>query len=146
MRSSRLPGKVMLPILGRPVLELMIERLRRVVGIDEIVVASSIDPWCDDIAELCKRLHIRCFRGSEEDVLERVLNAARVASAELIVQTTGDCPLIDPRTVTRVIDEFRADSVDYCSNILRRTYPRGMDVQVFPLAVWSESPSLPRTL
>lgn len=135
MRSERLPGKVLLPILGRPNLELMVERLRRVPGIDDIVIATTDDPSCDPIERLAGEIGAGCFRGSEEDVLDRVLGAARAAGADVIVETTGDCPLIDPPTVQRVIDGYLTGGVDYCSNVIRRTFPRGMDVQVFPLRV-----------
>ena len=131
MRSSRLPGKVMLPILGRSMLELMIERLRRVPKIDEIVVATTVDQSCQPIMDLAASLGVGCFRGSEDDVLERVLQAARFAHGDVIVETTGDCPLIDPEVINQVITAYNSSGVDYCSNILQRTYPRGMDVQVF---------------
>ena len=138
MHSSRLPGKVMLPILGRPMLELMIERLRRAPQIDEIVIATTDDPSCEPIAELAARVGVGCFRGSEEDVLDRVLQAARSAAADVIVETTGDCPVIDPAVVSEVIETFRKSDVDYCANVLDRTYPRGMDVQVFPTRALAE--------
>jgi len=138
MRSERLPGKVLLPILGRPNLELMIERLRRVPSIDAIVIATAYHSSCDPIADLAERLGVGCYRGSENDVLDRVRKAARWAGADLIVETTGDCPLIDPQTTGRIIDTFLSHEVDYCSNIIERTYPRGMDVQVFPLSVLEE--------
>ncbi|MEP7152365.1 MAG: glycosyltransferase family protein [Nitrospira sp.] len=135
MRSTRLPGKVMLPIMGRPMLELMIERLKRVNQIDAIVVATTSDASCDVIQSLATRLNVGCFRGSEEDVLDRVLGAARAAQADIIVETTGDCPVVDPDVIDQVISAFLSSSVDYCSNVLERTYPRGLDVQVFPLNV-----------
>lgn len=142
MRSSRLPGKVLLPILKRPLLELMIERLRRVSWIDEVLIATSSDPSCQPIEALARRLQTGCFRGSEEDVLGRVLGAAQSADADLIVETTGDCPLIDPQVVARVIEAFKSHPVDYCSNTLERTFPRGMDVQVFPVSVLEETARL----
>ena len=131
MRSTRLPGKVLLPILGKPMLELMIERLKRAQGIDEIVVATTDHASDQPVAELAHRLGVGCFRGSEEDVLDRVLNAARRAEADVIVETTGDCPVIDPQVIDLVIETFLTNEVDYCSNVVERTYPRGMDVEVF---------------
>jgi spore coat polysaccharide biosynthesis protein SpsF len=142
MRSTRLPGKVLLPIMRRPMLALMIERLRRVPEIDEIVVATTTDPACEAIAEVAAVCGAGVHRGSEDDVLDRVLQAARGAQADLIVETTGDCPLIDPATVSRVIQEFHRHDVDYCANVLDRTYPRGMDVQVFPLKVLEDVANL----
>lgn len=138
MRSERLPGKVLASVLARPLLDLMVERLRRVRLADDIVIATTTDPSCDAIERLARDIDVACFRGSEDDVLGRVLLASRHADAELIVETTGDCPLIDPATVDRVIETFLSNEVDYCSNILRRTFPRGMDVQVFPLRVLEE--------
>jgi spore coat polysaccharide biosynthesis protein SpsF len=138
MRSSRLPGKVLLPILGRPMLALMIERLRRVRQVDGIVVATTGNSVDDSIADLARQLGVGWFRGSEDDVLDRVLNAAQSVGADLIVETTGDCPLIDPGVIDQLIATFRTNSVDYCSNVLTRTYPRGMDAQVFPVKVLAQ--------
>jgi len=138
MTSSRLPGKVLADAVGRPLLAHMIERLRRCPGLDEIVVATTTNSSDDPVAELADRLGAGVFRGSEEDVLGRVLGAAQAHGAELIVETTGDCPLIDPAIVGEVIDRFAAAGADYCSNMLERTYPRGMEVQVFPTAVLAE--------
>jgi spore coat polysaccharide biosynthesis protein SpsF len=138
MLSSRLPGKVMMPILGKPNLELMIERLRRVKLSQDIIVATSTDPSCQVIEDLAKRLNVRCFRGSELDVLDRVLKAAHRFEADIVVETTGDCPLIDPGTMDRIIQTYLDSGVDYCSNTLKRTFPRGMDVQVFSVRVLDE--------
>jgi spore coat polysaccharide biosynthesis protein SpsF len=138
MTSSRLPGKVLLPVLGRPLLELMIERLRRATRVDDIVIATTEDPSSDPIEALARGLGVGCFRGSEDDVLGRVLGAARAAGADLIVETTADCPLIDPAVVDRVIEAFQAGGADYCSNLLPRTYPHGFEVQVFPTAVLAD--------
>lgn len=138
MTSSRLPGKVLLPAAGRPLLSHMIERLRRSRRIDDIVVATTDDASSDQIEALAREAGAGCFRGSEDDVLGRVLGAAEAARADVIVETTGDCPLIDPLIVDDVIEGFLAGGVDYCSNVLERTYPRGMDVQVFPTSVLAE--------
>jgi spore coat polysaccharide biosynthesis protein SpsF len=138
MTSSRLPGKVLLEAAGKPLLEHMIERLRRVHALDEIVIATTEEASSDPIAALGERLGVGVFRGSEEDVLARVLGAARAAEADLIVETTGDCPLIDPATVDEVIARFNDGGADYCSNLLERTFPIGMAVQAFPTAVLAE--------
>src|SRR5688500_6453895 len=99
MTSRRLPGKVLLPAVGKPLLELMIERLRRVRALDAIVIATTDDPSSDPLSELADWLGVGCFRGSEDDVLARVLGAAQAVGADLIVETTGDCPVIDPATI-----------------------------------------------
>ena len=138
MRSTRLPGKVLLPILGRPMLELLVERLRRVPGVDDVIIATADDTSCDPIVTLATRIGVGAFRGSERDVLDRVLRAAHWARADLIVEITADCPLLDPPTIQRVIEAFHGGGVDYCSNVIRRTYPRGLDVQVFPRTVLEE--------
>lgn len=139
MRSTRLPGKVMMPIMGQPMLALMIERIRRAAQIDEIVIATTADPSCDAIVELAQQLGVHSYRGSEEDVLDRVLRAAQSVDADLIVETTGDCPLIDPKTINKVIETFNNDEIDYCANFLELTYPSGMEVQVFPVRVLAEA-------
>ena len=138
MRSSRLPGKVMLPILGKPMLALMIERIQRVTQIDEIVIATTTDSSCDVIVELAEQLGVGSYRGSEDDVLDRVLRTAQSVEADLIIETTGDCPLIDPETISKVIEAFKSNEVDYCANFLELTYPSGMEAQVFPVKVLAE--------
>jgi len=138
MRSTRLPGKVLLPLLGRPMLERMIERLRRVRRADVIVVATTTNPADDPIVALADSIGVASYRGSEIDVLARVLEAAQSVDAELIVETTADCPLIDPGVIDQLIHTFVANQVDYCANVLRPTYPRGLDAQVFPTRVLAE--------
>src|SRR3954449_9621786 len=128
MTSSRLPGKVLLPARGRPLLELMVERLRRCRHLDEIVIATAVDASSDPLQQLAERLDIGCFRGSEDDVLARVLGAAEAYDADLIVELTGDCPLIDPALVDHVVDRFYEGGADYCANVLDRTYPLGFAV------------------
>lgn len=131
MRSTRLPGKVLKPILGQPMLAMMIERLRRARTIDEIVVATVDDPADDPIAELSERLGVGCFRGSEDDVLARVLGAARAHGADVIVETTGDCPLHDPAILDQVVAAYRLGGSRFTTNIMPYSTPRGTDVRVF---------------
>jgi spore coat polysaccharide biosynthesis protein SpsF len=131
LRSTRLPGKVLLPVVGKPMLQLMIERLRRARTIDEIVVATTDQPADDPIIELCSSLSVAVFRGSENDVLARVLGAAQAFRADVIVETTGDCPLLDPAVVDMVVSDFRIGGADFVSNTLTYTTPRGTDVRVF---------------
>lgn len=134
MRSTRLPGKVLKPLLGKPMLERMVERLRRARRSDAIVVATTTHPADDPIVELARAMGVGCYRGSEEDVLDRVLEAAESVEADLIVETTADCPLIDPGVIDQLIATYLANPVDYCSNVLKPTYPRGLDAQVFSVA------------
>jgi spore coat polysaccharide biosynthesis protein SpsF len=137
-RSTRLPGKVLKPILGKPMLELMIERLKRARTIDGIVVATTDQAADDGIAELAQRLNVGVFRGSEDDVLGRVLGAARAFQADVIVETTGDCPLHDPAIIDMVVSDFRIGGADFVSNVLKYTTPRGTDVRVFTTAALDE--------
>src|SRR3954454_8823993 len=123
MTSSRLPGKVLLPAVGKPLLELMVERLQRSRHLDAIVIATTEDASSDPLEELAERLGIGCFRGSEDDVLARVLGAARAYDADLIVELTGDCPLIDPALVDLHVERFNEGGSDYTANVLEKTYP-----------------------
>jgi spore coat polysaccharide biosynthesis protein SpsF len=131
MRSSRLPGKVLLPILGKPMLGLMIERLKFTRAIDGIVVATTVNDSDDPIVKLAEELDVGCFRGSEEDVLQRVLHAAQQFDADVIVETTGDCPLNDPAIVDKVVSDYKIGGADFVSNTLDYTTPIGTDVRVF---------------
>lgn len=139
MSSSRLPGKMIKPILGRPVLELLIERLKRVKLADEIIIATSIKKENEIIEEISRRLQVRCFRGSEEDVLKRVLQAAKSIQADIIVEITGDCPLTDPEIVDQCLNFFLKNNFNYVSNGGPvKTFPAGLAVQVFPVKVLEE--------
>lgn len=129
--SSRLPGKVLKPILGQPMLGLMIERLQRARTLDGIVIATTDGSADDPVAELGKKMGVGVFRGSEDDVLARVLGAARAFKADVIVETTGDCPLHDPAIVDKVVADFRIGGADFVSNVRDYTTPRGTDVRVF---------------
>jgi len=131
MRSSRLPGKVLMPIMGVPMLALMIERLKHARTIDGIVVATTDNDSEDPIANLAEEVRVGCFRGSEEDVLLRVLKTAQHFEADVIVETTGDCPLNDPAIVDKVVADYRIGGADFVSNTLDYTTPIGTDVRVF---------------
>ena len=135
MTSTRLPGKVLLPVCGKPLLAHLIERLQRVPSLDAIVVATTVNSTDEPIVELAHRLGVGCFRGSEEDVLGRVLGAAQAYGADVIVEITGDCPAIDPDIVQRCIDEYFATGADYVSNT---NYAGGMNTQVFSTQVLAE--------
>lgn len=138
MTSTRLPGKVLKPAIGKPMLELMVERLRRVPSLAGIVIATTTNATDDPVAALAARLGVGCWRGSEDDVLMRVLDAARYYDVDVIVETTGDCPLIDPQAIEDCIQVYREAQVDYVSNVLERSYPIGMDTQVFATAVLAD--------
>jgi spore coat polysaccharide biosynthesis protein SpsF (cytidylyltransferase family)/predicted dehydrogenase len=133
MKSTRLQGKVLLPIMGKPMLELMIERLKYSKKLDGIVVATTVNPADDKIVDLAKKLKVGWHRGSDTDVLIRVLEAATKYRADLIVELTGDCPLVDPAMIDEMIECFQRSGIDYlANNTIKQLVPRGFDVQVFP--------------
>ncbi|MBP2316829.1 cytidylyltransferase domain-containing protein [Azospirillum soli] len=138
MTSTRLPGKVLRPAVGKPYLELMVERLKRVPSLDGIVIATTTNATDDPVVELAERLGVGWYRGSEEDVLTRVLEAAKAHAVDVIVETTGDCPVIDPDIVEQCIASYRAGGADYVSNFLVRDYPIGMETQVFATDVLAD--------
>ena len=129
MGSTRLPGKVLFPVCGKPLLQHMIERLRGSYTLSDIVVATTENS--PEIVELCKALDVGYWIGSEDDVLGRVLGAARYFEADIIVELTGDCPLMDPAMVDKVVSDFLLGGADFVSNNLEYTAPRGFDVRVF---------------
>lgn len=138
MGSSRLPGKVMLDMAGAPMLQRMVERVRLSRRLDEVVVATTGNASDDIIAGLCDRIGCPVFRGSEQDMLDRLLCAARAHEADIVVQLTGDCPLIDPRHIDRTLEVFRETGADYVSNSLKPSFPIGFDVRLFPTRVLEE--------
>ena len=131
MTSTRLPGKVLLPLAGEPMLTRLVERLRRVQRADGIVVATTTNATDDPIAALCAQLGVPCHRGSEHDVLSRYADAARLQGADVVVRITSDCPLIDPALIDQVIATHEEGDSDYVSNMLPPTWPYGMAVEVF---------------
>lgn len=140
MTSTRLPGKVLKKVLGKPLLVYQLERLLRVKLADEIVIATTTNETDLPIVKLCSDLAIPCFRGPEEDVLARYYGAARQFPGEVIVRLTSDCPLIDPQVIDKVIQHYlNSPQLDYVSNVLERSYPRGMDTEVFSFKALQEA-------
>ena len=142
MTSTRLPGKVMLQVLGKPMLHYLVERLKKVPSIDEIILATTVNSDDDILVEFAKEENIKYFRGSEEDVMLRVVEAADSVGADIVVEITGDCPIIDPQIVEQTILMYMANNVDYVSNGHIRSYPDGMDTQVFALNILKKSLSM----
>ena len=140
MTSTRLPGKILLEVLGKPLLQYELERLRKIPSLDELIVATTTNETDDPVVELCDRLSVSAYRGSELDVLSRYCEAAEQYKADAVVRFTADCPLIDPQISDSVIRYYRehADEVDYCSTG-GGTYPRGMDTEVFSLEALREA-------
>lgn len=143
MGSTRLPGKVLADIAGRPMLSRVIERMQIVRCVDAIVVATSTNREDDAIEEWCAQNRVACFRGSAEDVLDRYYNAALAFEASVIVRVTADCPLIDPCLVDQVVETYAKGGHDYVSNNLRYTFPDGLDTEVCSFAAletaWREA-------
>lgn len=136
MTSTRLPGKVLLPFGGIPALQILVERVRRAKYIDAIVVATTTNAADEPIVELCKQLGVPCWRGSEDDVLQRVLDAGKAAGADVLCELMGDSPFIDPLLIDNTITAHLSGTYDYTSNFFPvNTFPLGFAVQVFPLAV-----------
>ena len=137
MTSTRLPGKVLKTVLGKPLLEYQIERLRRIEAADEIVIATTTNDMDQPIVDLCNRLGLSYFRGSEEDVLERYHEAAEKYNADIVVRITSDCPVIDPTVCEEAITYFlkNQDQYDY---VRLGQYPRGLDIEVFSFKVLDE--------
>ncbi|MGD9788639.1 MAG: NTP transferase domain-containing protein [Sulfuricellaceae bacterium] len=133
MTSTRLPGKVLKPVLGKPLLEYQIERLRRVKRADDVVIATTTNASDDILVDFCRRHGVKVYRGSELDVLSRYYGAAVEAEADVVVRVTSDCPVIDPAVVDQVIGHYLAHQkeYDYVSNTQVRSFPRGMDAEVF---------------
>jgi spore coat polysaccharide biosynthesis protein SpsF len=135
MGSSRLPGKVLLPLLDRPILSRVVERVRRATAVDEVVVATTQLAGDDAIAQLAADSGWALVRGSETDLLERYLEAASAHDADVVVRITSDCPLVDPALIDEVVRARHEAGVDYAANNLEpRTYPRGLDVEAFTRA------------
>jgi spore coat polysaccharide biosynthesis protein SpsF len=137
MTSTRLPGKILVDLAGRPMLARQLRRLRACRFLDDIVVATTTNSTDDPVVELARAEGVRYYRGDEHDVLSRYVDAARDAAADVVVRITADCPLIDPGVADLVIARGcdLDDPCDYASNTLRRTYPRGLDTEVLSVDV-----------
>lgn len=147
MSSTRLPGKVLKKILGKPLLQYQIERLKRVQNADQRVIATTENEVDEPIIGLCQRLAIAYSRGSEKDVLERYYRTAKQYAADVVVRVTSDCPLIDPQVIDESIQFYlnHRDEYDYVSNFLKRTYPRGMENEVFSFQALNDAFSEAKT-
>jgi spore coat polysaccharide biosynthesis protein SpsF len=137
--STRLPGKVLRPIMGKPMLLQQIERLQRSKHLSKIVVATSDAPDDDPLASLCLSHKIECYRGDLNDVLDRFYQAAVKYNAPHIARLTGDCPLTDPAVIDHVIEAYTEAGVDYASNALEPSYPDGLDVEIFNIATLKQA-------
>ena len=142
MGSTRLPGKVLADLGGCSMLARVCSRVARAATVDQVVVATTLEPDDQQIVDECWRLAVACFRGSEQDVLDRYYQAAEAYRADAVVRITADCPLIDPEVIDRVVSTFLKERDQallrpqegtrflFCSNTLERTWPRGLDTEV----------------
>lgn len=141
--STRLPGKCMLQIYHKPLLEHIIDRLRYSKRLDGICVATTTSDTDDVIAELAGKLGIQLYRGSENDVLDRYYQAAKLVDADIICRVTSDDPFKDPKVLDQFIDDFNSGDYDYISNTIVPTYPEGIDIEVFRFSAleraWKEA-------
>lgn len=129
--STRLPEKVLKPVLGQPMLSRQIERVLRAQKLDMLIIATSNDRSDDPLVDLCAKSGISCFRGSLNDVLDRFYQAAKPLNPEHVVRLTGDCPLADPQLIDDLVRFHLSGDYDYSSNTLVATYPDGLDVEIF---------------
>ena len=129
MSSRRLPGKVLLPLAGQPIITQIVRRLRACRTLEQIILATSINAEDDPIESLCSQIDIPCFRGSLNDVLDRYYQAAKIYGAKTIVRITADCPVIDPVVVDAVVTACLAGDYDYFGHAGK--FPDGLDVEVF---------------
>lgn len=141
MTSTRLPGKILKEVLNKPLLEYQIERLRRVNFADNILIATTINDTDQPIVDFCSQHNIEIFRGSENNVLSRYYQSAKKINADAVIRITSDCPLIDPQIVDNITQFYLENSAkyDYVSNTLNRTYPYGMDTEIFSFKALEEA-------
>src|SRR5438132_2399961 len=131
MTSSRLPGKVLADVCGKPMLYYVVTRAQQAKRLDLVVVATSNESSDDTIETFCELHRVSCFRGSKDDVLDRYYRAAERYRGDVIVRLTADCPLIDPLIIDKVVETLLPGNFDYVSNIREVTYPDGLDTEVF---------------
>jgi len=139
MSSTRLPGKVLKPLMGAPMLLRQVERILRARSINKLVIATSDLPSDDPLAQLCEVQQLECFRGSLEDVLDRFYQAALRYHPAHVMRLTADCPLTDPAVLDQLVDLYMAGDYDYANNSLEPSYPDGLDAEVMRFSVLEEA-------
>lgn len=141
--STRLPGKILREICGKTILHHEIDRLKKCKEIDEIVIATTDKEDDDKIVNEAKKLSVKYFRGSENDVLSRFYYAAKENNADIVVRVTSDCPCIDFEILDKMLiyfkEKYKEKQVDYLSNTIKRTYPRGYDIEIFTFSALEKS-------
>lgn len=143
MGSTRLPGKVMLDLSGKPVITHVLERLSQCKNIDKIIIATTTNPEDDVIADYCSKNEVLFYRGSSDNVLSRYYNAAKENKLDLVVRITSDCPLIDPKVTESIVQFYLENKFDIvtnaCADLTKRTYPRGLDTEVFSMKLLEDA-------
>jgi spore coat polysaccharide biosynthesis protein SpsF (cytidylyltransferase family) len=133
MGSTRLPGKVLAPILGKPMIWRILERVMRARCLDRTVIATTTEPSDDELATFAEENDIGCYRGSVDDIVDRYCGAAQHFKADIIVRIWGDCPFIDPEVIDQAVDRLLANNLDHVNTFMRdeRTFPYGMDLEAY---------------
>ena len=141
--STRLPNKVLLEVEGKTLLQIHIDRIKQAKQVDTIFIATTVKPADDVIVEHAVKLDVNCYRGSEDDVLDRFYQTVKNVKPDYIVRLTSDCPLIDPKLLDEVIVEAQTKDLDYYANIIEERYPDGQDIEVFKFSAlesaWKEA-------
>lgn len=139
--STRLPGKIFKEICGKPMLWHVINRLSYSVQIDKIVIATTTASEDDSTEKFCIENRIEFFRGSVENVLSRYYESALQSGADIIIRVTSDCPMIDPAIIDKMLEQFisSGQAIDYMSNVVERTFPRGLDTEIMTFDTLSEA-------
>lgn len=133
--SSRLPNKVMMDLCGKPVIKRIFERLKKIKFLDEIIVATTDSKHDDEFCFMLKQQRIKFFRGSEDNVLKRVLDTAKKYKIDLILEVWGDCPLFDPEINSKLIKIFKENNYDFVGCNIEKNFPIGVDGMVFPTKI-----------
>ena len=136
MGSTRLPGKVLMKVNGRPLLAYQLDRISKSKKLDKVIVATSTLERDNAIENFCKDYGVDCYRGSENDVMSRYYECAKKYNPDTVVRMTADCPLIDPEIIDKVVQKFEDDNVDYCANTVppeTSKFPDGSDIEVFSM-------------
>ncbi|MFT5716058.1 MAG: spore coat polysaccharide biosynthesis protein SpsF (cytidylyltransferase family) [Oleiphilaceae bacterium] len=139
MGSTRLPGKAMIEIAGKPMLGHIISRVQQAKLVDEVVVCTSVSTDNDVIEKYCSDINVSCFRGNESDVSTRMLDALSFHNATVGVTIFGDCPLVDPNIIDQVVDHYLTSDYDFVGNDLKTTYPPGMEAEAFSVDIFAKA-------
>lgn len=137
--SSRLPGKILMPLGDKPMLHQIVNRVSAAKTVDKIVVATTCEKGDDIVETLCEEIGVFCYRGSVDDVLDRYYKVSNLFHPDNIIRITADCPLIDPNVIDKVVSIHNKNRYEYTSNTMEETYPDGLDVEVFCFSALEEA-------